>query len=82
MLCLSISSIFPVPLGHILATYCMNMTDNLSTALSFKNEYKCERYTVEPLLSGLRLTVNSINRAFHRYAVSLHSQCAGGVVSG
>jgi hypothetical protein len=38
--------------------------------------------TVEPLLSGLRLTVNSINRASHRYAVPLHFQCAGGVVSG
>jgi hypothetical protein len=34
--------------------------------------------TVEPLISRLRLTVNSINGASHRYAISLHFQCAGG----
>jgi hypothetical protein len=45
------------------------------TSLTFHN-------TVEPLLSGLRLTVNSINRSSHRYAVPLHFQCAGGVLSG
>jgi hypothetical protein len=39
-------------------------------------------HTIEPLLCGLRLTVNSINRASHRYAVPLHFQRAGGVVSG
>jgi hypothetical protein len=39
-------------------------------------------HRVEPLLSRLRITVNSINRASHRYAVPLHFQCAGGVVSG
>jgi hypothetical protein len=39
-------------------------------------------YAVEPLLSGLRLTVNSINRASHRCAVPVHFQCAGEFVSG
>jgi hypothetical protein len=39
-------------------------------------------YTVEPLLSGLRLTVNSNNRASHWYAVPLRFQCMSRVVSG